>query len=203
MENPAFFFSAGAKTSEYLLVLDPQETLRHKIDKCREALIARYGIRQPPAGRPHVSLARFIAREEMEEKIQHRLQLIAMEEKPFVVELQDYGSYPMHAIFIRIANQPRVLELIRHLKEARRLMKAAGEDPYFIQDPNIALAGRLPREKYLEAMKEYLHKSFSGRFVADQFLLLKRSMPGSRYQVAGRFRFECLPAQTAQGTLFG
>lgn len=186
---------------EYLLVLDPPEALRHKIEKCRTALVEKYHIHQPPVGRPHVSLARFIARADMEEKIIHRLQLIALEEKPFVVDLQDYGSYPMHAIFIRIANQPRVVQLIKHLKEARRLMKASGEDPYFIQDPNIALAGRLPREKYLEAMKEYLHKSFTGRFVADSFLLLKRAVQEKRYQVAGRFHFECLPI-TAQGNLF-
>lgn len=189
------------RTFEYLLVLNPHEALRHKIEKCRQALVEKYQIQQPPVGRPHISLVRFVAREEMEEKIVHRLQLIAMEEKPFVVELHDYGSYPMHAIFIRIANQPKVLQLIKHLKEARRLMKLSGEDPFFIQDPNIALAGRLPRDKYLEAMKEYLHKSFTGRFVADSFLLLKRALHEKRYQVAGCFHFECLPV-TAQGDLF-
>ncbi len=192
----------GHQLYEYLLLIDPHEELRHKIEKSRQALTEKYHIIQPHAGRPNVSLVRFTAMKMMEEKIIHRLQLITMEEKPFVIDLQDYDSYPMHAIFIRIANQPRVLKLIKNLKQARRLMKAAGDDPHFLQDPNIALAGRIPKEKYLEAMKEYGHKKFSGRFMADSLLMLKRGKNEKRYQVVKRFGFECLPVSTAQGSLF-
>lgn len=202
MKTEAPLIQASRRIREYLLVIDPPETLRHRVEKCREALVQAYGIHGAAMGRPHLSLARFRAPEMAEEKIIHRLQWISMAEKPFVVELRDFGSYPMHAIFIRIANQPRILQFISRLKEARKLMKLAGEDPWFIQDPNIALAGRLPRETYLDAMKEYLHKSFSGRFWADSCLLLKRRAGEKRYQIVRRFEFECLPAPAAQGSLF-
>lgn len=192
----------GHRLYEYLLVIDPHETLRQKIEKNRQALMEKYHILQPQTGRPNVSLVRFTSLQMMEEKIIQRLQLVAMAEKPFVIELQDYGSYPMHAIFIRIANQPRVLQLIKNLKQARRLMKAAGDDPHFLLDPHIALAGRIPKEKYLEAMKEYGHKKFTGRFVADAMLLLRRPKNEKRYQIVKRFEFECLPVSTAQGVLF-
>ncbi|MBK6634302.1 MAG: 2'-5' RNA ligase family protein [Chitinophagaceae bacterium] len=192
----------GHRLHEYLLVIDPHEELRHKIEKCRQQLTEKYHILQPQTGRPHITLVRFTANPMMEEKIINRLQLIAMAEKPFVVELQDFGSYPMHAIFIKIVNQPRVLQLIKNLKQARRLMKAAGDDPHFLQDPQIALAGRLPKDKYLELMKEYLHKKFTGRFYADAMLLLRRPKMKKRYQIVRRFEFECLPVTTAQGVLF-
>ncbi len=192
----------GHRLHEYLLVIDPHEELRHKIEKSRLALTEKYHIVQPQTGRPNVSLVRFTAVKMMEEKMVQRLQLIAMAQKPFIIELQDYGSYPMHAIFIRIANQPRVLQLIKNLKQARRLMKAAGDDPHFLLDPNIALAGRIPKEKYLEAMKEYLHKKFTGRFMADAMLLLCRPKNEKRYQIVRRFEFQCLPVSTAQGVLF-
>ena len=192
----------GHKSYEYLLVLNPHEELRNKIEKSRSELVTHYHITQPPPGRPNVSLVKFKATQMMEEKIINRLQLITMEEKPFVVELQDFGSYPMHAIYIHLANQPRVLQLIKNLKQARLLMKAAGEDPHFLLDPHIALAGRLPKEKYLEAMKEYLHKKFTGRFMADHCLLLKRAKQEKKYQVIRRFDFECIPVSTAQGVLF-
>ncbi|MBK7557571.1 MAG: 2'-5' RNA ligase family protein [Chitinophagaceae bacterium] len=192
----------GHRLHEYLLVIDPHEELRHKIEKCRQQLTEKYHILQPQTGRPHITLVRFTANPMMEEKIINRLQLIAMAEKPFVVELQDFGSYPMHAIFIKIVNQPRVLQLIKNLKQARRLMKAAGDDPHFLQDPQIALAGRLPKDKYLELMKEYLHKKFTGRFYADAMLLLRRPKNEKRYQIVRRFEFECLPVTTAQGVLF-
>jgi hypothetical protein len=192
----------GHQLYEYLLVMDPHEELRHKIEKSRLQLTEKYQLQQPQTGRPHVSLVRFTAVKMMEEKIINRLQLIAMAEKPFIIELRDYGSYPMHAVFIQIANQPRVLQLIKNLKQARQLMKAAGDDPHFLQDPQIALAGRLPKEKYLELMKEYLHKKFTGRFFADAFLLLRRAKNEKRYQIVRRFEFECLPVSAAQGVLF-
>lgn len=192
----------GHQLYEYQLVIDPHEELRHKIEKSRLQLTEKYHIQQPQTGRPHISLVRFKAVKMMEEKIINRLQIIAMAEKPFMVELQDYGSYPMHAIFIKIANQPRVLQLIKNLKQARQLMKAAGDDPHFLQDPQIALAGRLPKEKYLEIMKEYLHKKFTGKFIADAMLLLHRAENEKRYQIVKRFSFECLPVSTAQGVLF-
>lgn len=196
------FSLPGHQLYEYLLVIDMHEELRHKIEKSRLQLIEKYNIIQPQAGRPNVSLVRYTAIKIMEQKIVDRLLLIAMEEKPFVIELQDYGSYPMHAIFINIVNQPRVLQLIKNLKQARRLMKAGGEDPHFLLDPNIALAGRIPKEKYLTAMKEYLHKKFTGRFIADAYLLLKRAKNEKRYQIVRRFEFQCLPISMVQGILF-
>jgi 2'-5' RNA ligase len=192
----------GYRLYEYLLVIDPHEELRHKIEKSRLQLTEKYRVQQPQTGRPHISLVRFTAVNRMEDRIINRLQLIAMAEKPFQVELQDYGSYPMHAVFIKIANQPRVLELIKNLKQARRLLKAAGDDPHFLQDPQIALAGRIPKDKYLELMKEYLHKKFTGRFYADAMLLLRRPVQEKRYQIVKRFEFACLPVTTAQGVLF-
>ncbi len=192
----------GYQVIEYLLVLDPHEGLRHKIEKCRLELIEKYHIQQPQTGRPHVSLVRFSAYKMAEEKLINRLQIIAMADKPFMVALQDYDSYPMHAIFIKIANQPRVLQLIKNLKQDRPLMKAGGEDPHFLEDPQIALVGRIPKDKYLEIMKEYLHKKFTGKFFADAMLLLRRAKGERRYQIVKRFEFKCLPVTAAQGVLF-
>lgn len=82
----------GHKSYEYLLVLNPHEELRNKIEKSRSELVTHYHITQPPPGRPNVSLVKFTATQMMEEKIINRLQLITMEEKPFVVELQDLAA---------------------------------------------------------------------------------------------------------------
>ncbi len=192
----------GLHIYEYLLVLNIPGELRERIEEQRSALTEKYCIEQPRAGRPNISLVRFSAMKMMEERIVQKLQLIATEEKPFVIDLQDYGGYPMHAIFIRIANQQRVLQFIKKLKQVRRLMKAAGEEPYFLQDQVIALAGRISKEKYVEAMKEYQYKKFNGKFVADSCILLKRAKNETTYQVARRFEFQLLPVSTVQVALF-
>ena len=192
----------GYPLNEYLIILNPHEELQHKIEKSRKELVDSHHIQPPLTGRPNICLVRFAATPMLEEKIIQRLRMIAMEERPFLVELKDFGSYPMHAIFIQIANQPRVLELIRNLKQARPLMKAAGEDPHFMLDPQIALAGRLSKDKYLDVMKEYLHKKFTGRFLADSFLLLKRPKPDKKFEVVRGFNFEYIQVSAAQGVLF-
>ena len=58
------------------------------------------------------------------------------------------------------------------------------------------------KEKYTEAMKEYQHKKFSGRFMADSFLLIKRLKEEKKYTVVKRFEFACLPVSNGQGSLF-
>lgn len=196
------FQMPGYRVNEYLLVLDIPEVLRYKIEKARRELLEKYIIPQPPAGRPHVALARFLMPEMMEEKLLYQLQVISMAEKSFLLELKDYGSYPMHSIFIKIANQQQVLQLIKDLKQTKRLMRSGGEDPYFLQDPTIPLAGRIDKKIYIEVIKEYAHKHFSGKFVTDAMLLLKRKSGEKKYQVQRRFEFQNLPVNAAQGDLF-
>lgn len=198
----SLFHMPGYRVNEYLLLLDIPEALRHKIERARKELLEKYLIPQPPTGRPHVALARFVLPEMMEEKMLYRLQVIAMAEKPFLVELKDYGSYPMHSIYIHIANKQRVLQLIKNLKQARRLMKSADQDPHFLQDPTIPLAGRIDKKIYVEAIKEYAHKHFTGKFIADAMLLLKRKAGVKNYEVLRRLEFQNLPVAAAQGNLF-
>lgn len=127
---------------------------------------------------------------------------MVFKEKPFEVELMDYGNYPMHAVFIEIVNQQRVLDLIKRMKQARPLMKTGGDEPHFLLDPQIVLAGRLPADKFIEIIKEYEIKKFAGRFSADSFLLLKRNEEAKRYEVVKRFQFEGLQEKKLQGQLF-
>lgn len=192
----------GLQLYEYMLVTEIPEPQRLEIEKERLGLTERYRIQQPQTGRPNISLARFKAVKAMEEKILYRLQVIASAEKPFTLELHDYEGYPMHAIFIQIANQQRVLDLIKNLKKARALMKAAGDEPHFMLDPQIALAGRLANDKYIEIMKEYEHKKFTAGFIVDNFLLLRRAADEQRYRLVKRFELGWLQVIEKQGVLF-
>ena len=192
----------GLQLHEYMLVIDIPVELRNRIEACREELMEKYKISQPRTGRANVSLVRFMGMKKDENRIIQKLQMVAMDEDPFLIELKDFGSYPMHAIFINIANQPRVLELIKKIKKSRSLMKAAGEDPHFLQDPNIVLAGRIQQQQYLAAMKEYQHNNFRGRFMAEGFILLKRRKGEKKYEVVMKFAFQDTMIKNGQAVLF-
>ncbi len=192
----------GYKQNEYILVLDLPETLRHKIEKVRKSMVEKFDLSQPRTGRPHISLVRFTTPQMLEEKMLYRLQLIAMAQRPFRIELKDYAGYPMHSVMIPIENQQGILQLIKNLKEARRLMKTGGTDPYFLTDPSIPLIGKLDKDVYLKIMKEYEQRHFSGQFVADSMLVLKKSIGEKKYQIIRRFEFQSLQVESRQGLLF-
>ena len=187
---------------EYLVVLEIEEELRNKVTGIKKEFYDRHKVPSSFTGRPNVTLARFESTELLEQKILNRLQVISSAIKPFSVELQNFGSYPMHSIFINIINQGHVNDLVLKLKEARTLMKRSGKDPHFVEEPLVPVAIRLWKEKYKEVITEYSNKKFYGKFYAGSMLLLKRGGQENKYKIVRKFQFECLPVNNVQGVLF-
>ena len=187
---------------EYLLVLDIEEELRNRISIIKKGFYDLHKVPSALTGRPNITLARFESTEMLEQKIMNRLNGISSGIKPFSVELENFGSYPMHSIFISIINQGHLNELVLKLKEARSLMKRSGKDPHFVEEPLVPIAIRLWKEKYMQVIQEYSCKKFYGKFLADNMLLLKRREQEKKYSIAKRFQFECIPVKSAQGILF-
>jgi hypothetical protein len=64
---------------------------------------------------------------------------------------------------------------VRQLKEAQRLLKLNNENkPHFIDDPHLIICRKLKPWQYEQGWLEYAHRQFTGRFIADGMLLLKR-----------------------------
>jgi 2'-5' RNA ligase len=202
--KPAATTLPGYRFYEYLLVLAPHEELRDRILKIKEEFGETYKSLTAKNTRPHITLVKFLTWGMMEEKIVQRLQHISMGIRPFKVELKDYGSYPTHSIFINVTTKVPVQNLVKELKEAQHLLKSVNEyKPHFIDDPHLILARGLKPWQYESGWLEYSHRQFTGRFMADGMLLLKR-VAGEKgaYQVAKRFEFQDLPVTTRQGSLF-
>ena len=193
----------GCRINEYMLVLHPHEELRNKIAKVRNEFSDKYKNSAALTGRPHLALVRFTQLEMMEERIVHRLKVIGMGFQPFKVSLKDYGNFPSHTIFINVTTKMPVQNLVREVKEAQRLMKLDNEHkPHFIDEPFIAIGRRLVPWQYEKGWLEYSHRHFTGSFVADNMLLLKRRIGDRSWQIAQRFEFMNLPVTTKQGELF-
>lgn len=204
MDTRSLIQIPGYKYNEYLLVLSPHEELWNKIKKVKEEFSEKYKCEQAKWGKPHVTLVNFIQFEMMEDKLVNRLNAIAMGYHPIKVELKDYGSFPSHTIYINITSKLPIQNLIKEIRhEAQRLMKLNDENkPHFIMEPNITIARKLKPWQYEEGWKEYSHKQFTGRFIADAMLLLKRPVDEKKYQIVQRFEFQNLPVTTKQGELF-
>ncbi|MBC7851477.1 MAG: 2'-5' RNA ligase family protein [Chitinophagaceae bacterium] len=194
----------GYKINEYLIVLNPHEELRNKIKQVKKDFFETYKASTSINSRPHLSLVTFQQYELMEERIMNRLNLLAMGFAPFKVELKDFGSFPSHTIFINVTSKVPIQNLVKDIRtETQRLMKLNDENkPHFILEPHIPVARKLKPWQYEKGWLEYSNKHFTGRFIADSMLLLKRPVGEMGFQIAGRFQFQNLPVATKQGELF-
>lgn len=194
----------GYRRNEYMLVLLPHEELRNRINSVKKEFYDNHKAPSALGARPHLTLVKFDQLEMMEERIVSRLKNLAMGFPPFKVELKDFGSYPSHTIFINVTSKLPIQNLIKELKQVQRLMKMDNEHkPYFIDEPHLTIARKLVPWQYERAWLEYSHKHFTGRFIADSMLLLKRREGDRGYQIVQRFEFMNLPVTTKQGELFG
>lgn len=195
----------GYRVYEYLLVLNPHEELRNKITKVKQEFYDVYKASTAIGGKPHITLANFLQYELMEERFVNRLNMIALGFHPIKVELRDYGSFPSHTIYINVVSKLPVQSLVKTIRtEAQRLMKLNDDNkPHFMLEPHITIARKLLPWQYEKGWLEYSHKQFTGRFIADGMLLLKRPAGEMKYQIVKRFEFQNLPVTTKQGELFG
>ena len=123
---------------------------------------------------------------------------------PVKIELKDYGSFPSHTIYINVTSKVPVQNLVKQIRtEAQRLMKLNEDNkPHFIMEPHMTIARRLLPWQYEKGWLEYSHKHFTGKFIADSMLLLKRPVFELKYEIVQRFEFQNLPVNTTQGELF-
>ena len=194
----------GYRIFEYMLVLNPHEELRNKIMKVRQEFNDEYKVSTALGGKPNIILANFLQYEMMEERLLNRLKVVAMGFHPIKVELRDFGSFPSHTIYINVVSKVPVQTLVKEIRhETQRLMKLNDDNkPHFILEPHLTIARKLQPWQYEKGWLEYSNKNFTGRFIADGMLLLKRPLDEKKYQVVQRFEFQNLPVTTKQGELF-
>ena len=191
-------------TNEYLLVLNPREELCNRIQRVKKEFYETYQAPTAIGGKPNLTLVRFTQLDLMEERIVQRLRVIAMGFCPFKVELKDFGSFPSHTIFINVTSKLPIRGLINEIKDVQRLMKLDKDHkPHFIDEPHLPIARKLLPWQYEKGWLEYSNKSFTGRFIADAMLLLRRREGDRGWQIAERLVFQNLPVATRQGDLFG
>jgi 2'-5' RNA ligase len=195
----------GYKIYEYLLVLNPHEALRDKIMQVKQYFFDTYKNVSAVYGKPHITLANFVQYELMEERLLNRLQAVAMGLPTIKIELKDYGSFPSHTIYINITSKVPVQALVKNIRaEAQRLMKLNDDNkPHFIMEPHLTIARKLLPWQYEKGWLEFSNLNFTGRFIADAMLLLRRPLNEMKYQIVQRFEFKNLPVSTVQGDLFG
>ena len=191
----------GYRIYEYLLVLSPHEELRNKIMQVKKEFYEQYKAPHALWGRPEVTLVKFMQVEMLEERIVNRLKTIAMGHHPIKIELKDFGSFPSHTIYINVKTKEPIRQLVREIKDVQRLMKYNKDNkPHFIDEPHLTISCKLLPWQYEKGWLEYSNLRFTGRFIAEAMLMLKRRQGEKAWQIAHRFELMNLPVTTRQGS---
>lgn len=195
----------GYRIYEYLLVLNPHEALRDKIMQIKKYFFDTYQNASAVYGKPHITLANFVQYEMMEDRLITRLNAVAMGLPAVKVELKDYGSFPAHTIYINITSKLPIGNIVKAVRaEAQQLMKLNNDNkPHFMPEPYLTIARKLQPWQFEKGWLEFSNLQFTGRFIADAMLLLRRPVGEMKYQIVKRFEFQNLPVATVQGALFG
>lgn len=195
----------GYRVYEYLVVLPLAEALRQKVMMVRKSFSDSYKTPMNWMSKPYIGLAKFKQYAMMEERLLNRLRTVTMGHHPFKVQLQNFGSFPSHTIYIGVANKGPVQELVKSIRsEAQRLMKSSDtEKPYFMLEPTVTIANKLKPWQYEQGWAEYSQKSFSGQCIADAVLVLKRPEGGVAWQIVERMELKNMPVLVKQGDLWG
>ena len=190
-------------TAQYLLVIEPHEALCNEIKQLKKYFADSYDCPAAATGKPNLTLVRFEQYEMIEQRIVHRLQLMVTAQASFMVELHDFGSFPTHSIFVNVTTQTQIVELIKSFRPLQHLLKIDKErKPHFITEPFITIARKLLPWQYEKGWLEFSHTHFSGRFVVDHVLLLRKREGEKRYETVKKFRMMNVKESVRQGGLF-
>lgn len=203
---PEFTDAFGRKLSpaEYMVVLSPHEDLYNKIMKLKQEFATTYENTMATALKPHISIVRFTQYEMKEQQLRNRLKMLAMALPAFKLDLDGFGSFPSHTIYIKVQTQEPVKAIAKKLRAAQSLMTINKENkPHFLNEPHIAIARKLLPWQYEKGWLGYATRHFHGSFIAGQLLFLKRPHGSKAWQVIDRLEMMNLPVETKQGDLFG
>jgi 2'-5' RNA ligase len=188
---------------EYQLVIQPHEDLCDQIYTIKKSFAEKYELPANYSTRPWVTLIRFSRYEMAERAVIRGIRAVAATNVPFKVVLEDYGSFPTHTLYINIKTKEPIVHLIKQLKKLQKLVKQDKDHPpHFITEPYITVATRLLPWQYEKGWLEYSHTHFSGTFMANQLLLLKRETGEKKYQVLQSFKLTDQPVNLYQPILF-
>lgn len=167
--------SARPGMYEYLLVANPGDEINGQLIAEKESFYERYNEKIAVKTKPHITVANFMAMEQMEETIGRWLQRICGMQESFDVTLNNYSGFPPHTIFLRVQHPQPFQQLASQLRVIDQYVREYGMPAAkLVRNPHLTIARRLPEDVYTKAMFDYSRRDFFGTFKVTELILLKR-----------------------------
>lgn len=175
--------------NEYLLVIRPDDEVYNKVTAEKQNFYDQYRQKVSVKTRPHITVASFVAREEMEETLIRWIQRVSSQQKSFPVALNNYSGFPEHTIYLRVQDHQPFKQLATQLKVIDSYIRSNGCPAVTLTNrPHLSIARRLPPDVYEKALIDYSQKTFCESFTAHELVLLRRAHQFDPCKVINIFR---------------
>jgi 2'-5' RNA ligase len=162
---------------EYLLVAHPNEEVNEKVMTEKRNFTSNHDYTLAKETKPHITIANFLAKEEMEETLIRWIQNICNLNTSFSVTLNNFSSFSPHTIYLRVQDHDPFKKLANALKILDGFIQSNDCPPLrLVNKPHLTIARGLPESIYEDAIKEYAQRSFHESFKVDKLFLLKRDV---------------------------
>jgi 2'-5' RNA ligase len=175
MKTENYFHSSSRECFEYLLVINPGKEVNEKLIAEKQIFYDDYKVKDAVKSKPHITMARFLAKEGMENTVIRWMQRICSKQQSFAVTLNNYGGFPPDTIYLRIQNEAPFHQLAKELRVVNAYIKSSACPSMLLTPkPHVSIANNLSEEIFFKALTQYAPKLFHETFLANELLLLKR-----------------------------
>lgn len=163
---------------EYLLLVNPDAPVKEQVNVEKKYFYGEYKEKIAIATNPHVIVANFFAKEEMEDTLIRWIQRVCNNHPRFITTLNNFSGFPPHTIYLRVQNHQPYKELANGLKVINQYVRSNNCPPmHIVTTPHITIARSLSQPIYEEAIKDFSSRLFHASFRVDQLVLVKRRHP--------------------------
>ena len=160
---------------EYQLVVYPDEPVNEKLIEERNRFYSKYDTRSQVQLKPHILIANFLAKEEMEATLLRWIQNICNLQSSFNVCLNNFGGFLPDTVYLRVQDAGPFQKLTASLKLIDGFIQSNNCPPInIINKPHLLFAGKVAHRVYEKAINDYAQRCFHGAFCVDRLVLLKR-----------------------------
>lgn len=160
---------------EYLLVVHPAADVYTKLMEEKTYFFETFKEKVAIKTLPHITVANFLAREQMEDTVIRYMHRITSTQKSFTVTLNNFSGFPPHTVYARVQDHQPFRQLAAALTPVDHYVKGNGCPPAkFITHPHVTIARRLKAAVYEKAMFEFSQRTFFASFNVNELILLKR-----------------------------
>ena len=189
--------SVRAAAMEYRLVIQPSGEVCRNWSEESEYAGSLYGKKEFRFSRPEIVVARFDAKEELEELLLKWFRNVVCQTAAFPVLLNNYGSMPGFPLFIRVQDSTPFRPLIYGLKMLSGVLEDNGcTGIRFFQSLRLPIADHINKNAELEILLDYSGRSFRAEMEVNEVLLIRNDPAVNSDKMVSRLKL--LPAEATR-----